>query len=554
MFDFLPKYTINLVLIISILSLIPLSHLKFDFSSENFFPLSDPDTNFYHEFQEQFQTQTDEELIFIALENKSGLFDPIFLKKTNELTQYITKLDSLAKVYSPTNATIIFFKNNQINARPLIHIHQPAMYKQDSVYLFNSPEYRDLLISENGRSIAVAAFYKKNISLPEKKTIIGSIQKKMDSLQFDGAHLISKIKVEQTLKRIISKEAGIFGLVSLIGVCLSVLLLFQSVKQAILILLLATVSALWTFSIMSLSGYDADVFSLFIPLELLIASTLNVFQILPDNFDLSKAETSENKKKKTLNVNQLLILPAGVLAATSFLLLFSHIQPQKNLGLFSGIGIVVNSILCMIFLPSYFKSIFLFKESLQKPLLHKFFSLAFNLVSRYKLLCTAILILLLGTSLLFLRKIEFTSTIYQQLPRRSSIAKDYQFIEENFRGMKPFEMALTIHDKQTSFLETDILKKVEEVENYLKDSCQVKRMISPLSLFKGANKAFNEGEISFYQLPEQGNVPRLYEAIMQTEYADEMSHYMSEKGNRMRISGGMPEISTKDFKKKHSEI
>ena len=65
---------IYIIIVISILSFIPLSHLKFDFSLDNMFPLNDPDVNYYKEFQSKFHTEVDEEVIFIGLKNSNGIF------------------------------------------------------------------------------------------------------------------------------------------------------------------------------------------------------------------------------------------------------------------------------------------------------------------------------------------------------------------------------------------------------------------------------------------------------------------------------------------------
>jgi len=93
------------------------------------------------------------------------------------------------------------------------------------------------------------------------------------------------------------------------------------------------------------------------------------------------------------------------------------------------------------------------------------------------------------------------------------------------------------------------LNQVEEVEAFLKDSCGIGYIISPLSLFRGANKAFHGGEISGFRLPDtQQEINRYYEGITQTEFADEMKHYLAIDGSRLRISGRLPNLSVKEFK------
>ena len=126
---------------------------------------------------------------------------------------------------------------------------------------------------------------------------------------------------------------------------------------------------------------------------------------------------------------------------------------------------------------------------------------------------------------------------------------DYRFMEKDFSGTRPFELALTIKDTGASFFQLDKMRQVEEIESFLKDSCGIGYIISPLSLFKGANKAFNGGENDSFVLPKSPEqVARYYEGITQTEFADEMEHYIIMDGSRIRISGRLPNLSVKEFK------
>jgi hypothetical protein len=90
-------------------------------------------------------------------------------------------------------------------------------------------------------------------------------------------------------------------------------------------------------------------------------------------------------------------------------------------------------------------------------------------------------------------------------------------MESDFAGTRPFELELTNATPNKSFFDLQKINLAEEIENYLKDSCGVGNLISPLSLFRGANKAFYAGDNSHFQLPhDQQALNRFYEAIMQT--------------------------------------
>jgi len=540
MFYQINKYLVNVILIISMLSLISLRNLRFNSDFKSLMPASGKDAEFFQEFQNKFHAGADEEMIFIGLENTAGIFDQNFLRKTDELTLYIFRLENIRKAYSLTNANIIFFKDSQINARPLIHIQNPQLFKQDSIYLFNSPEYRRLLVSQNGKSIAVVAFNEENLNSKQKVVLVNSIEKKLDSLGFDGFHLISKIGVEQTLVKTAKKQLAIFAVVSLLVVGLFFLLLYKTVKPMIFIFLTFTTSCLWTGAIMQLSGYSFEPLSLFLIIELGLVSILNFFHLFYFNTVRNKNDFSDIGKKP----DKFFLLQA-VLVILSLSLLYTNIPAIKNLSSFSAIGLVVNSILSFILFPFSIKG----PDNKKGDLINKSFSGLFNLVKKHSVVFVIGFLSFLIILLVFSFQFMFKGKVSDQLAINATIQNNYKFMEENFYGTRPFEMVLTARDKNFSFFRAELMEQVAEIENYLIDSCKVGGLISPLSLFKGANKAFNAGETSFYKLPGQENVSRLYEAILQTDHSDEMQRYLSDTGYSLRISGRMPDLSKEDFEK-----
>jgi predicted RND superfamily exporter protein len=543
------KYAVNIVLFFSILCLIPLRHLKFDFEMEALFPSGDADVKFYEQFQNQFQTQSEGELIFIALENKGGIFQQDFLKKADEVTQYISKLEHVHKVYSITNANILFFRDSQVGARPLIHIQSPERYPDDSVYLFNSPEYRDLLVSINSKSIAIAAFIEEEATRSDKNLITEAIRKKARSLEFYRFHFVSKTVAEKDIYKEINKELKIFALAFLLVFPFIGFLFFRSLRFGFFLLVVVAISTVWTFTIMLLFGYSPDMFSIFIPFILLVA-TISGFVQSSANYGGLKSSVHTLKTLRQTRV-QRAVLTIAVFVSAAFSLIFSNVASIRSFGIFSGIGLILNYALTTIFLESNLVNPISKNDKIGDD---RFLTIFFKAGIKYKRLLFSFFILLFVVCLYFLSGIGFASRVADRLAEHSAIKEDYQFIEDNFSGVLPIEMKLTVHNDRHSFLEVDLMREVEEIEKYLRDSCGIGDLISPLSLFKGANKAFNGGEISFYKLPEPNDVQRLYSAIMQTEHADEMRHYFLSDASSMRISGRTADLSLRSLNKKSNRF
>ena len=543
---------IYIVVAITLLSLIPLSHLKFEFNIEKLFPVRDPDLAFFQEFQHQFHSEIDDEFIFIGLKNEEGIFRQDFLKKTDSLTRYISQLENIIKVYSLTSSNLIYFKGDSLQARPLIHINNPEHYQQDSIYLFQSREYHDLLVSKDGRSIAIAAFNTQNLGDEQKDRILNGIQSTIDHLGFDEAYLTAKIRVERIYVQEIEKNLRIYLLLSLTMISLCLYLLFRSVKAIIVPLLIIMVSIIWTLSFISITGHSLDIISSLLP-PILAAICMS------DIIHLSTAYVEELRnglpkmealKKAFREVGLATFFTCCTVAIGFFTLAITNIIPIRNFGLFAGIGLLMAFALTLVSLFAFYSltpvPIIAARRSADKKWTAVLSSLLVIVIRKRNLVLVSLLVLTI-ISVFFMSRIEVNSSLLQEIPKNNPMLEDYRFMEKDFAGTRPFEMALDVRGK-TNFYDPEMMKRVEEIETFLKDSCGVGYIISPVSLFKGANKAFQGGEVESFTIPSSPQaVARFYEGIMQSEFADEMEHYLSADGSRLRISGRLPDLDMQSF-------
>lgn len=545
---------LGVILLTTIVSLIPLRSLKFEFNIENLFPSGDSDLIFFQDFQQQFRSEIDDEFIFIGLKNKKGIFQQDFLVKTDSLTNFVKKLDHITKVYSLTTANSIFYKKNEINARPLIHIAQPESYLADSVYVFESKEYRDLLVSKDGKSIAIAAFNEQHLRDDQKDFILNAIRNKINELQFDETHITAKIRVERVYINEIEKNFQTYLSLSLLFISLFLYLLFRSVKTIIVPLLIIAVSIVWTLAIIAATGNKLDIISSLLPPILAVICMSDIIHI--STHYIENLRTGLSKKdalNKTYREIGLATFYTCCTVATGFFTLgITNIIPIRNFGFFAGIGLFIAFGITMFSLYAFYLFSPVPKVVYRKTAEHRwnnFLALAFKTIIKNKYLVLGIFAAIVLVSVYYIKKIEINSSLLQEIPKNNPILDDYTFMEKDFAGTRPFELSLKMKTANSSFLILPALKRVEEIEYFLKDSCGVGYVISPLSLFRGANKAFYGGKNSNYALPtNQQDINRYFEAIKQTQFADEMQHYLAKDFRQLRISGRLPNMSIKEFK------
>ncbi|MGZ8537375.1 MAG: MMPL family transporter, partial [Flavisolibacter sp.] len=289
------------IILISLLSIIPLRSLRFEFNIGNLLPSRDSDLEFYKEFQYQFQSQVDEEeIIFIGLQNHAGIFHQEFLKKTDALTQYLSSQPQIAKVYSVTNSNIIFFVDSQIQARPLIHITQPELYQHDSVYLFLSKEYRDHLVSTDGKTIAVAAFSKQHLTRAQKNKLLSDVEQKLNNSGFDKTHLISKIRGEKILAADMVRDGTKMIIIFVLLLVALLFFIFRSLILMIFPLVVIIISNLWTFALVSLAGISLDYLTSYLPI---LITAVSIFVSIPIVTNYKEALKNESSKLQAAEIS-----------------------------------------------------------------------------------------------------------------------------------------------------------------------------------------------------------------------------------------------------------
>ena len=233
-----------------------------------------------------------------------------------------------------------------------------------------------------------------------------------------------------------------------------------------------------------------------------------------------------------------------------FTLAITNIIPIRNFGLFAGIGLLMAFALTLVSLFAFYSltpvPVIAARGSADKKWTAVLSSLLVIVIRKRNLVLVSLLVLTI-ICVFFMSRIEINSSLLQEIPKNNPMLEDYRFMEKDFAGTRPFEMALDVRGK-TNFFEPEMMKRVEEIETFLKDSCGVGYIISPVSLFKGANKAFQGGEVESFTIPSSPQaVARFYEGIMQSEFADEMEHYLSADGSRLRISGRLPDLDMQSF-------
>ena len=68
------------------------------------------------------------------------------------------------------------------------------------------------------------------------------------------------------------------------------------------------------------------------------------------------------------------------------------------------------------------------------------------------------------------------------------IKQDFMFFDKHYSGVRPLELAVEIKNKNKTVWDYDVMKQLNEVDNYLKKEYHAGFMYSPAMLTKNINK------------------------------------------------------------------
>lgn len=545
------------ILIISVFSFVPLKNLTFDFDLEKFFPSDDPDLDYFNEYKTRFSTQVEDEYIFIGLSNNNGVFNKDFLQKIDSLTKYIYSLDEIISVFSITNSSYYVFndKSGRIVKFPLVRFREPEKIKIDSTVLFLQPELRDFILSKDGKSVTVSAFNTPRLNDDTKKSLLKKIREKIDQLGFDKSYLTAKILVEETYAKETEKNLKLYLSLSLFLTCLVLILLFRSFKTVFVSLMVIILSVCWTLALIAIFDYPIDIVTSLLPPVLAVICMSDIIHIYTKYFEeLRKGEEKHTAIKNTFrDIGKATFFTSLTTAIGFYSLCYTDIIPIRLFGVFAGTGVLMAFIIAIIVV---------FTINLNSPVPKIAGNIRFDIIwtqvlasffkklIRHRLKYLVVIFLLLALSALSIRNIKIDSNMLGEIPRNNPILEDYKFIETQFSGTRPFEMALILKDSTSSFLDLEILKEIDELNSFLKDSCHVGMIISPVSFIKSGMQTYNKGEYSEFRIPDnEGDVYFICNKIMQSEWGGELIRYITLDKKHCRISGKLPDLSSSQFYK-----
>ncbi|MGB1073722.1 MAG: efflux RND transporter permease subunit [Flavobacteriales bacterium] len=501
------------------------AQIGFNYDFEAFFPEGQPETAFYLQFREAFSTDND--FILVGLRGENGVFDRNFLQATRDLASALDTVEGVTGVIDPTDLTLPVRDPvlGMVFQRPLLRWEQPEHYATDSAAIWRDPQWVGTLFSEDGRSLALTVLQTPMLSKEGCDRIAAETDAVLAAWQADQKgrgiqaefHRAGRAHAQVHYVSVMEREVALFVGLGLILLITFLHFAFRTWWGIVIPLTVILLSGLGTLAFMEVTGKGIDIMTVVLPTIIFVVGMSDVVHIITRYLDELRAGLAPFPAlRKAFREVGLATFLTSLTTAIGFLtLLSSAIGPIREFGLYTAAGVFIAFGLAFSLLPAV-----LMRS--RAPLQHvaanhdasaspwtPWLSRWFIRILRHRRWILGGTGLLTVASLWLLSGIEVNNYLLEDLREDDPLRQEFNFFEQDFSGVRPYELALRFEPGTNVMAEPGVLAAVDSVETWLAEDVGAGSVLGPASIASTANRLLNGNRPSADRVPEGPELQRL---------------------------------------------
>jgi predicted RND superfamily exporter protein len=522
--------------------------IKFDYDFEKFYPADDPETEFFLDYREKFESDND--FLLVAIENKSGAFDLDFLKDIDALANDLKKAKYVKSVISLTQQREYFITGMMQSDRPYINFEDVDLAR-DSVNVMSKKELVNTLISEDGNSICLFIRHKDYLSKKGSDILIETIQKKTDKYGFKDVRIAGRSIGQKYYIDQMSVEMLLFLSLSAVLVIIFLAVAFKSIWGIMIPQAVIFAGMIWLIGGMSIVGQPLNIILTVLPSVMFVVSMSDVIHLVSRYLDALRELDNpfDAMKLAVTEVGMATFLTSITTSIGFFTLVFVPVEPIQVFGMVMGIGVMLAFVLTFTILPALFylsggpryitakKKDHFWRRHLEKW---------FLVVARNKKTVLLSGFVVITLSLIGVSKLESNNMLMDDLKESEPLKQDFNYLDDHFGGVRPFELAVTIKDTNIRVWDREVLYTIDSVEMYLQNEYGVNVKLSMISAMKVLHRGMYSGQEEYYTLATKRSKERSIRQILRSAGKGQFIRSMLDSTETVvRISGTIPDLGNK---------
>jgi len=514
------RVTLIIIMLLSLPMAWYYGHQKYFNNIDIYFDKSDPDLQFYKQFQE---TYGNEELAVIAFKHEK-LFSKKILLTIDAISTALINEQGVQRLFSLTEAKEAVDTNNTISFQKIIQNKDlsPEGIPGIKNKIMNDPLLVNSMVSKKGTTSAILIELEPVTSNNEKRDILIHLKSVAEEIAGDTLQLrfAGQPFLEVEMNDLTRRDNLKFTPVLLLVIFLILTFLIRKASLAFLTMISLLTTVVWGIGLLTANGETLNMSTVIIPPVLLAISVADSIHLL-SHYRETFLTNGNRHGEAVLTALKAVWLPCFFTSVTTGIGFFSFItatiRPPKIVGIFTSIGVMVAFFLTITMLPSF---LMLMSKRLSKkeetkdslkPVLSENTGVIYKYLSRtgeittthYRPILIAFIILTTLT-IWGMSRLRFETNFASYMPEHIQLKKDILFIDENLGGTIPFVMLIQAKDANHDFTHPDSLKLLSKIQkDLLHDMDHFSSAFSLADYFKEIHQAFNKGKQAWYRIPEK---------------------------------------------------
>ena len=353
----------------------------------------------------------------------------------------------------------------------------------------------------------------------------------------------------------VAGEMKLFLALAMLVTAITLFLTFRSWSAVIFPMLVISVVVIWTLGTIALLGYKISLLTGLIPSIIVVIGIPNCTYLLAHyHLDYRKHGNKMLAMARVLSKLGLVTFINNATTAIGFIVfMFTDIAVLYEFGVVAGINTFVTYLVCVILIPIVFSYL---PPPTEKQLRHldakpltKLLEFLEYIVLNKRSLIYFFTVIISGLSVWGIFKMKTVSYMVDDLPKDSSVNADLKFFEHHFKGVMPLEIVIDTGVKQ-GVLKLNNLKKIDQLENFLRTQPILSAPISVAGLVKTATQAFYNGDPSSFRLPDNTEKNFIFSYLAKQGKGENkrlLRSFVDSTGQRTRISLRVADVGSREL-------
>jgi len=537
-----PKIIIAIILLCTIFFGFGLPKVRIDSSLSGMMIQGGPDQKYYNETIEKFGSDN----ITVIFVKDKNLFTPEKLALLDEIHFQMEELPAVEKVESLFSVTNFKSIDGALDVSPLMDyvpetLKEARQIKTDALknnVLINN------IISHDGNSVAINLYVKHDYDDPDFViNFTDSVEKVISEMkpEFEQIFQLGNSYTRKSINNSILKDQTTMVPLSVIILLLTLLISMRSSAGAILPILTAGGSVLWSVGFMGYLGIPVNILTAIVPSLIIVIGSTEDIHLLSEYTE----GLNENKGIKNLALDYMVSKTGTAVmltALTTFLgflsITLNEIEILMQFGIVASFGLFINPIITCMIAPIYlkyfgpkYKPCLDNRKNLNERILSFFADKIILLIENKKNLLLSILVITNIVIGFFVVNLKVDNDLLGYFKPDSQIRIRSQILHNEISGPQVFYIRISTETKDF-FKAPENLKKVSNLVEYMQEKNLFDKVSSLTEYLKLINREMNNGDEAFYKFPDSKELIAQYLLTLQR---DEIERYVSSDYSEVNI-------------------